>query len=535
MLGITRSTQHIPYRNNPLTKLLKSSLGGNNKTAIIVCVSPTKLQFNHSLQTFKFALNARSIENSAHRNVIANNSEETLKLLIQEYQQRLASVEGVKEAERSQSEWEELRAENRMLLEQVQKTEEIGRPLLKFVLSDKEEVDCVIENETKGEGKEIFEMEIVKKCIEALRIKCKESYMWQKEVQKLQELNRKFAESKQSTSFDTAEETEEYISTCKSIIQDYLKLIKAQSIKLDVYESMDKYVPLLSSAELAELAGHFKSLVEKLQVCDGSDKARSCLVKMVPRNILYTLIAKASTMNKVTINSRYNEAYVASFLLKKFSANEGSFKSTSSSSEKTEAEYDKATQNCLNHLKEIQKLIKNSSFRNKQSDTSVETPKHSRMSEATSSKEHGGNTDWSPPKSSKSSGGLGEAHSFGPRVVGGCGHSQGSPKKCRRAPQRENVAAQEQKAQVSLCCRTVKGPVLKRNYRRQGTVEAARAVQESPLRSAEADEGKEDSFGICDTEILLTKNVLEMSKPLNPERKAELKELQKIVNQMYME
>ncbi len=60
---ISGSKQHVPYRNNPLTKILKSSLGGNNKTCIILCISPAKSQFEHSMLTLKFGMNARKIEN----------------------------------------------------------------------------------------------------------------------------------------------------------------------------------------------------------------------------------------------------------------------------------------------------------------------------------------------------------------------------------------------------------------------------------------------------------------------------------------
>ncbi len=43
--------------------MLKSSLGGNTKTSIILCISPARSQFDHSLQTLKFGLNASKIEN----------------------------------------------------------------------------------------------------------------------------------------------------------------------------------------------------------------------------------------------------------------------------------------------------------------------------------------------------------------------------------------------------------------------------------------------------------------------------------------
>jgi hypothetical protein len=35
---------HIPYRNSPLTKILRSSLGGNARTCVIVCTTPCKSQ-----------------------------------------------------------------------------------------------------------------------------------------------------------------------------------------------------------------------------------------------------------------------------------------------------------------------------------------------------------------------------------------------------------------------------------------------------------------------------------------------------------
>jgi len=457
-------TQHIPYRNNPLTKLLKSSLGGNNKAAIIMCIAPTKLQFNHSVQTFKFGLNAKRIKNNVKKNVMNENTEETLKLLIQEYQERL----GCMKTECSQSEYEELKEENRILREQFKKTE--GLPLFKFTLNDKEEVDFSFENGMKG--KQFNEMEIVKKCIEALKVKCKESYMWQKEVQRLKELNKKL-----NTSIETIEEAEDYITTCKNIIQDYVKLIKAQAIKLDIYESIDKYISLLSAEELEELINSLKMVIERCE------KARSGSIKIIPRNILYALIAKASTTSKIHMSSKYNEAYVTSFLLKNFTGSEVSSRaiSISSSSDKTDIEYDKEI---LKYLGEIQRLIK---------DTSIKTSNNS-YKDLSPSKDIG------KPNDTLSSG----------------ANSRCSPKKSSNVPQRENMLEAQ-------CRSPVRGPVLKRDYKKKGI---DLTMRETGVKLAE------DSFN--DTEMLLTKNVLEMSKPLNPERKAELKELQKLVNQMYM-
>ena len=46
--------QYIPYRNSPLTKILKSSLGGNSRTAIVLCMTPSFLQVEQTLSTLRF-------------------------------------------------------------------------------------------------------------------------------------------------------------------------------------------------------------------------------------------------------------------------------------------------------------------------------------------------------------------------------------------------------------------------------------------------------------------------------------------------
>ena len=37
--SIAKNSQHIPYRDSKLTRLLKESLGGNNKTTLVVACS----------------------------------------------------------------------------------------------------------------------------------------------------------------------------------------------------------------------------------------------------------------------------------------------------------------------------------------------------------------------------------------------------------------------------------------------------------------------------------------------------------------
>lgn len=55
-------SQHIPYRNSPLTKILRASLTGKARSLLILCVHPCKSQLEHSLKTLSFGLKALKIE-----------------------------------------------------------------------------------------------------------------------------------------------------------------------------------------------------------------------------------------------------------------------------------------------------------------------------------------------------------------------------------------------------------------------------------------------------------------------------------------
>lgn len=63
---IILSNAHIPYRNSPLTKILRSSLGGNSRTLIVLCASPGDSQYEQTLSTMRFGLNAKKIENKVN-------------------------------------------------------------------------------------------------------------------------------------------------------------------------------------------------------------------------------------------------------------------------------------------------------------------------------------------------------------------------------------------------------------------------------------------------------------------------------------
>ncbi|XP_040899280.1 kinesin-like protein kif7 [Toxotes jaculatrix] len=60
-----RKGSHIPYRDSKITRILKDSLGGNSKTLMIACISPSSSDFDESLNTLNYAARARNIQNRA--------------------------------------------------------------------------------------------------------------------------------------------------------------------------------------------------------------------------------------------------------------------------------------------------------------------------------------------------------------------------------------------------------------------------------------------------------------------------------------
>nr|XP_015826225.2 kinesin-like protein KIF14 [Nothobranchius furzeri] len=90
--ALTRKKVFTPYRESVLTWLLKESLGGNSKTAMIATVSPAGSNVEESLSTLRYAQQARTIIN------VAKVNEDTSAKLIRELK---AEVEKLRAAQMS--------------------------------------------------------------------------------------------------------------------------------------------------------------------------------------------------------------------------------------------------------------------------------------------------------------------------------------------------------------------------------------------------------------------------------------------------
>ncbi|XP_022961553.1 kinesin-like protein KIN-1 isoform X3 [Cucurbita moschata] len=62
--GPTGRGNHIPYRDSKLTRILQDALGGNSRTALLCCCSPSPTNSSESLSTLRFGARAKHIKTS---------------------------------------------------------------------------------------------------------------------------------------------------------------------------------------------------------------------------------------------------------------------------------------------------------------------------------------------------------------------------------------------------------------------------------------------------------------------------------------
>ncbi|KAK6355502.1 Kinesin heavy chain [Orbilia brochopaga] len=80
-------SQHIPYRDSKLTRILQESLGGNSRTTLIICCSPSSYNDAETLSTLRFGMRAKAIKNKAKINAELSPAE--LKALLRKAQQQM--------------------------------------------------------------------------------------------------------------------------------------------------------------------------------------------------------------------------------------------------------------------------------------------------------------------------------------------------------------------------------------------------------------------------------------------------------------
>ena len=85
--SLTTNSDHVPYRDSKLTRILQESLGGNYKTSLIVTCSPHSTHIEETISTLKFAQRAKTIKNQARMNI--KHSPDQLQQMIDQLREEL--------------------------------------------------------------------------------------------------------------------------------------------------------------------------------------------------------------------------------------------------------------------------------------------------------------------------------------------------------------------------------------------------------------------------------------------------------------
>ncbi|XP_044260406.1 osmotic avoidance abnormal protein 3 isoform X3 [Tribolium madens] len=140
--------KHIPYRDSKLTRLLQDSLGGNTRTLMIACISPSSRDYVETLSTLRYANRAKNIHNKPRVN---EDPKDTMLRQYQEEIERLKSllgqqvkIEEVKEIEISSN--SDLDAKRDRLIQEYQQEMEKLKNLHENEKNEKENVLKQIES-----------------------------------------------------------------------------------------------------------------------------------------------------------------------------------------------------------------------------------------------------------------------------------------------------------------------------------------------------------------------------------------------------
>ena len=176
--ALTHKSEHIPYRDSKLTRLLKESLGGNYKTSLIVTCSPHSYNLDEVVSSLLFAKRVKTIKNIVKVNIKYSYEElQKMVFLLNAKLKRALNGEVIDEGNVNDNENMEndycsncnlLKKEKKLLEDKVQslldtiheKDMEIAK--LKEMLGIGDNVDVVLNKKAKKE-KKVVKMEKVEK------------------------------------------------------------------------------------------------------------------------------------------------------------------------------------------------------------------------------------------------------------------------------------------------------------------------------------------------------------------------------------
>lgn len=79
--ALASKSLHVPYRDSKLTRILQDSLGGNSRTSLIICCSPSELHANETIGSLRFGLRASTVRQHPRSNLDVDSLEGAVKEL----------------------------------------------------------------------------------------------------------------------------------------------------------------------------------------------------------------------------------------------------------------------------------------------------------------------------------------------------------------------------------------------------------------------------------------------------------------------
>jgi hypothetical protein len=90
---VESKTQHIPYRDSKLTRLLQDSLGGNTKTVMVANMGPADYNYDETISTLRYANRAKNIKNKPKIN------EDPKDAMLREFQEEISRLKAMLESQ----------------------------------------------------------------------------------------------------------------------------------------------------------------------------------------------------------------------------------------------------------------------------------------------------------------------------------------------------------------------------------------------------------------------------------------------------
>jgi kinesin family protein 3/17 len=179
---VSSKSQHVPYRDSKLTKLLMDSLGGNSKTVMIANVGPADYNYDETVNTLRYANRAKNIKNAPKIN------EDPKDAMIRQYQEELNKLKQMLAEQQQSGGDQKSKGDNKFIEEKIVKIDDIEKvkEIEDRIVKEKEQIENVAKKEKANIEAQINIAEDEKlKLLEELKKKTDEQEKHHKNKEKL--------------------------------------------------------------------------------------------------------------------------------------------------------------------------------------------------------------------------------------------------------------------------------------------------------------------------------------------------------------